>query len=208
MINGNEKLIIICGMAHSGTTIVAHIIRQHPEFKLFNNGSMRHILENDFLLNANAEKIKDLTKEEKRIILKRPWVESGRVDWLINNMPDAYYLYCLKDKEKIITSWSAKKSFVNPGFRNSSYEEKSKAYDECYRNAMKLKEKVKKFMIIKNDELLLSPRKMFDDINAFLDATEFSYDLSDVSSTKSIKTKLIEDIKRPNKIQNNNYKML
>lgn len=209
MIEGNHKLIIICGMAHSGTTIVAHILRQHPDFILFNNGSMGFILENDFLLNANAEKIATLAQKEKRIILKRPWVENNHTDWLIENMPNAYYVYCLKSKESIIKSWSAHNSYVNPKFRNSSYDEKSKSYDTCYASATKLKDKVKNFMIVENDKLISSPRKMFNDINIFLNAKEFNYDLSDVSSTKSIKSKLIEERKRPNnKIQNNRYKML
>ena len=91
MIKGNEKLIIICGMAHSGTTIVAHVIRQHPDFVLFNNGSMAFILENDFLLNANAQKIESLTQKENRVILKRPWIENNHTDWLIENMPNSYY---------------------------------------------------------------------------------------------------------------------
>lgn len=209
MINGNEKLIIICGMAHSGTTIVAHILRQHPDFTLFNNGSMSFILENDFLLDANTEKIASLIQKEKRIVLKRPWVENHRTDWLIENMPESYYIYCIKNKESIIKSWSAPGSYVNPKFRNSSYEEKSKSYDTCYSSAMRLKEKVKNFMIVENEKLISSPRKMFNDINAFLNAKDFTYNLSDVSAANSIKTKLIDERKKPKvKTQNNRYKML
>jgi hypothetical protein len=209
MIKGNEKLIIICGMAHSGTTIVAHVIRQHPDFVLFNNGSMAFILENDFLLNANAQKIESLTQKENRVILKRPWIENNHTDWLIENMPNSYYLYCLKDKNSIIKSWSAHNSYVNPKFRKSSHDEKSNSYDTCYSNAMKLKDKVKNFMTIENEKLIANPIEMFNEINIFLNAKQFNYNLSDVSSTKSIKTKLIEERKKPNiKTQNNRYKML
>ena len=74
---------------------------------------------------------------------------------------------------------------------------------------MKLKDKVKNFMTSENEKLIANPIEMFNKINIFLNAKQFNYNLSDVSSTKSIKTKLIEERKKPNiKTQNNRYKML
>jgi hypothetical protein len=64
-------------------------------------------------------------------------------------------------------------------------------------------------MTIENEKLIANPIEMFNEINIFLNAKQFNYNLSDVSSTKSIKTKLIEERKKPNiKTQNNRYKML
>ena len=51
--------------------------------------------------------------------------------------------------------------------------------------------------------------KFEHDLEIILNAKQFNYNLSDVSSTESIKTKLIEERKKPNiKTQNNRYKML
>jgi hypothetical protein len=183
-------------MAHSGTTIIAYILKQYPDFLLVVNGKQEDVLENDFLPKGDIEGIENINKNEKRIILKRPWIESGRTDWLIENMPNAYYIYCLKEKEKNIKSWSAPNAYVGNEFKKSPYEEKSKKYDECYNDAMKLKANVKKFFILENEKLLDNPKKMFDDINQFLNAEKFDYDLSVVSSTESIKIKINEERER------------
>jgi len=199
-------LVIICGMAHSGTTIVAHILRQHPDFNLITNGLEKNLLENNFLLCNDIDKIKSLITQPYRTILKRPWVEARHTDWLIKNLPNAYYLYCLKSKDKIFESWSAENSNVNKFIRKYSKIEKNKLYDESLQSAMKLKENVKNFMIVENDELIINPHKVFRRINKFLNARDFTFDVSDVSATISIKSKLLSgDTIKP---QNRNIKLL
>lgn len=195
MINDDHKLIIICGMAHSGTTIIAFILRQNPDFVLFVNGQQRDVLENDLLMQEDVKGIEEINKKDKRIILKRPWIESEITDWLIENMPNAYYIYSVKDKEENIKSWSKENAYVLKELKISSYEEKSKNYDKCYSDAMRLKENVKNFLIVENEKLIDDPKKIFDEINQFLGVEKFDYNLSDVSSTKSIKIKVSEEMK-------------
>jgi len=196
MIDNNHRLIIICGMAHTGTTIIADILRQHPGNVLVKNGAMYWILENDYLLHANTEGICELLSEhKKRIILKRPWVEHLHTQWLTSQMPDAYYLYCKKDKEKTIKSWSRENSYVESELRNDSYEDKSAHYDACYKSAMELRNKVQKFLVVENEDVIQNPEKAFSDINKFLELPEFDYDLSEVSQSRSIKKKFVHKVK-------------
>ena len=183
-------------MAHSGTTIVAHILRQHPELYIYKNGSEEFILENDILLNADSEKVKKMLNPDERIILKRPWVETNQKSWLMTYLPDAYYIYCIKDKKKTIRSWSSPNSFVSDEFRELSFQKKSEAFDNCYNDAMELKGKVKNFFIANNEDIIQSPSKVFSDINNFLNIGGFDYDLNDISNKKSIKKKLNTQRKR------------
>lgn len=177
-------------MAHTGTTIVAHVLRQHPELNLFKNGSEEFILENDILLNADSEKLKKILKPDERIILKRPWVEINQKRWLLSNLPNAYYIYCIKDKMKTIKSWSSPNSFVSDEFRELSFQKKSEAFDNCLNDALELKRKVKNFFLVNNEEVIHSPHKVFSEINNFLNVSNFDYDLTDISNKNSIKRKL------------------
>lgn len=193
MIKNSQNLVIICGMAHTGTTVIAHILRQHPGITLVNNGSMAYILENDYLLDADETAIEQLLAHGDRVLLKRPWVEYHQTDWLIQHFPDAYYIYCLKEKERTIKSWSAPNSYVSEEFRNRSYDEKSKAYDDCFDSAMRLKDGVNKFISIDNGDVIEKPKEIFSNINHFLGLNPFEYDLSDISSSKPIKNLFVLD---------------
>lgn len=195
MIEHNENIVIVCGMAHSGTTIVTHILRQNPNLNLCVSGHMVHILENDFLRHADTEAIKKLLTNKKRILLKKPWVECDHKDWLIQNMPNAYYIYCTKNREKLIDRWGRPDSFVLPSFRKTSRKEKENRYDECYANALELQSKLKRFMVIENKTLIENPASTFKNINNFLDLEHFNYDVSEVSATNSIKTKINKKLK-------------
>ncbi len=193
MIKNDENIVIVCGMAHTGTTIVTHILRQHPELILFKNGSEEFILENDILLTADTEKLKKILKPDERIILKRPWVETNQKHWLLSKLPNAYYIYCIKDKEKTIESWSRENSYVSEEFRSLSFQKKSEAFDKCYTDAMDIKGEVDNFFIIHNEELIKSPKKIFSQVNDFLKISQFEYDVSDISKRKPIKKKLNPD---------------
>lgn len=57
VLSGNERLIIEVGLAHSGTTILTHVLRQHPEVVFVVNGSEAWILENTWLPLEQAEPI-------------------------------------------------------------------------------------------------------------------------------------------------------
>lgn len=198
MIQNNKNLVIICGMAHTGTTVLAHILRQHPELTLFKNGSEAFILENDILLNADTKALKEILKLNQRTILKRPWVETNQKNWLTKFLPKSYYIYCIKDKEKTIESWSSETSFVSDEFRNLSYKKKSEAFDNCFNDAIELKKTVKNFLTVNNEEVIKSPQETFLNINYYLNVSDFEYNLSDVSRKKSIKKKLSSSAKKLN----------
>lgn len=190
MIKDNSRLIIICGMAHTGTTIVADVLRQHPDNLIIKNGAMHWLLENDYLLEADTVGIESLLLvNKKRIILKRPWVEHLHTEWLISELPNAYYLYCKKNKEKTINSWSRSNSYVESELRNSTLKEKYDYYDDCCRSASKLQKNVERFHIVNNEEVIKNPISVFSGINNFLNQEKFDYDLSEISSSKSIKKK-------------------
>ena len=127
MIKNNEKIIVISGMAHSGTTILAYILQQHPEIYCFTNGDQACILENDLLLNKQNETIEFVINSHfpKRILLKRPWTECKVLDWFSQELPNARFIYCYKAFEDITKSWCKPTSWISEELRSAS-EEKQK----------------------------------------------------------------------------------
>lgn len=193
MISEQKRLIIVFGMAHSGTTIFTDILSQHPDIHLHADGTMAYIHENDLLLNADEEGISAIADEfpTQRILLKRPWVEVQHKEWLIKTMPEAYFIYCIKGKEKTIKSWSAPNAYVNDDFRNKSFQEKATIYDNCLNEAMDFKKRVKQFITVENEELIRDPQALFQRISYNLELREYPFNVDEISSTKGIKKKLI-----------------
>ena len=156
MIKNNEKIIVISGMAHSGTTILAYILQQHPEIYCFTNGDQACILENDLLLNKQNETIEFVINSHfpKRILLKRPWTECKVLDWFSQELPNARFIYCYKAFEDITKSWCKPTSWISEELRSASEEKQKNCYEESWNSAMKLAQKTNYFKAIFYDNFL------------------------------------------------------
>lgn len=133
MIVGNERLIIVVGMAHSGTTILTYLLRQHPDAVCCTDGTEAWVLENTWLPFERQAPIQDLLARfpHKRVLLKRPWNVAKHRQWMENEMPSAKYLYCFRGFEDISKSWSKPKSFVDPRLRAGDQSYQRETYDMC-----------------------------------------------------------------------------
>lgn len=193
MIISNERLIVVLGMAHSGTTILTYILKQHPNIFCGTNGMESWIFENDWLPRENPVPIQELINKypTKRILIKRPWncVKHGK--WMQDEMPNAKYLYCLRPFEEISVSWSKPTSFIDISLRNSSLEDKKTYYNMCYEKGIEFGLRVQFFKVINNLDFIKNPEQVISDLSNWLELTPFKFNLSQVSSTKNIKQFLL-----------------
>lgn len=183
------RLIIIGGVAHSGTTILAYVLRQHPSIRCIANGNEAWILENDYLPNERGDLIeKELGRyPHKRLLMKRPWNFVWHSDWMRTEISNAYFLYCSRDFEGISASWSKPTSLVDDRFRNGGVEVQKQHYDFCTERSESFGKTMQNFMKIDHKEFVNNPKTMIQNINAWLGLPNFDYNVSQVSFEKNIK---------------------
>ena len=155
MIKNNEKIILICGMAHSGTTILAHLLRQNKCVFNYSSGVAGWVYETEIILNKNKKTLENLLilNSDKKVLLKSPWVEFKRTKWMIENIPNAYYICCLKNFEDIKKSWQRKDSQVDQILMNESEEYLKKTYDLSLEKSNFLASNVKNFVFLYHNEI-------------------------------------------------------
>jgi hypothetical protein len=189
MLIGNERLIIIIGMAHSGTTILAYVLKQHPDVFCFTDGTEAWILENTLLLRARTEAIQQLLNQHptKRILLKRPWTTMRHADWLEREMPNARYLYCLRPFEEIARSWAKPTSLVDDHLRHGGPTYQRNFYRHCLDRAMSFATKVPHFRTVHHPELVAEPKRIVEETATWLGLSGWTFDVSQVSATKNIR---------------------
>lgn len=119
----DDRFLIIMGMAHSGTTILAKTLAQCSEIVPYVSGEASVLFENEELVNRNVEdvqRLKDFANSSpaKWIMLKRPWSELAP-DFFREHFPRARYLCCLKSPEDQYHSWRKTDSLVSDYMRES-----------------------------------------------------------------------------------------
>ena len=135
-----RRLIIVTGMARSGTSIVSAYLGTHSEVKLVVGGPLWWQCENE-ILSSDASKTRwDIIDEllakypTKRILLKRPWIE-GQVE-LFKKAFWADVIVCRCQKEKLFGSWR-KTQHVSQAVKENPlpmYEKHSAYADALERN--------------------------------------------------------------------------
>jgi hypothetical protein len=189
MLAGNERLIVVVGMAHSGTTILTHVLRQHPEIGLAVNGSEAWILENTWLPLEQADPIQELLTNHtyKRVLLKRPWNSVWHGDWMKQEMPNAKFIYCYRDFEEIAKSWSKPTSFVDERLRNGGVEFQRSFYDMCVEASEAFGRTVPFYRKVYHPGFVENPKAMMAMIATWAGLTHFNFDVSQVGHNKDIK---------------------
>ena len=181
MIQGNERLVIISGMAHSGTTILAYLLAQHPDLFLVVDGWQAPLLESDLLIQQNAYAIQWLlnANPRKRILLKRPWYVRAGI-FLLWELPQAKYLYCVRDFPAIATSWRKPTSLVTESLRNRSEQYQQAFYRMSMSRALDFGKKAPHFRQVAHADLLADPGSVISDIADWLGLAPFQFDTSAV----------------------------
>lgn len=184
----NDRLIVVLGMAHSGTTSLTFVLRQHPETICCVSGRESKLLENDWLLAEQAEPIQRLLgRYRKRIILKRPWVEVDHADFLVREMPTAKFVYCYRDFKDISKSWSKPNSLVDPALRlNLTFQEET--YKKCIERSEALKNRVPFFKKVYHPDFVSDPKKIMDELSEWLGLFPFVFDTKEISYNRNIKS--------------------
>lgn len=179
MIHGDDRLIIIGGMAHSGTTILAHVLQQHPSIVLCAGGSEGWILENDWVPTENVGKIQSLLDEfpNKRVMLKRAWCDAIHGRWMTETMPNAKVICCFRNFEDIAASWKREDSMVDARIREGSLQHQRQVYDEHW-TRMQWLETVMACRRHYHPMFASNPERMLAQIGKWLKLPRFNFDTS------------------------------
>ena len=187
MIKENERLIIVLGMAHSGTTILTYILSSHPDVELHTGGPESWLLENDWLLQKEAKPIeKILNSTNKRILLKRPWSEVGDADWFLEEMPNAKFVYCYRDFKDMAISWSKPTSFVAKELRNGGIELQKEFYYSYYNKANEFSSKIPNFYWHYHPNFVNMPNVIIQRMTRWLGLRRWAFN-TDIVGGKNIK---------------------
>lgn len=189
MIDDNERLVVVLGMAHSGTTILTHVLSQHPELRVGVNGSEAWIYENAWLPDEDAGPIEELLAAHPavRILLKRPWNEVRHAHWMAREMPRARFLYCFRTFEETADSWSKGTSLVAKHLRTGGIEFQRHYYEMCWEKAQEFSRRVAFVKWVYHRDFVNWPESLLAEIVAWLSISPFLFDVSQVSYDKDIK---------------------
>ncbi len=192
MICGNERLIVVLGMAHSGTTILSYVLRQHPEVVCCTDGTEAWILENSWLPLEQAEPIERLLTRfaTRRVLLKRPWNEVWHGDWMKREMPNASFIYCYRSFADTAASWCKPTSFVEDQLRFGGVEYQRNFYEMCWQRAQSFGSGVPCFRKHYHADFVADPAKVIAVAAAWLGLAPFKFNVGEVSSDKDIKSLL------------------
>lgn len=172
-------MIVIFGMAHSGTTITAYILSQYG--KLYTSGKQKHLLECAEVASHKkhwqAQRLKDLqANTEKHLLIKRPWTENRPEFWM-SNFPDAYYICLIRPFAQCYTSWTGPRSMV-PKLKHASIKECWACYKKHLHYAVTFP--ASNYFILDYTRLTKWPKKTFEAVAEFL-GTDFKFDTSKVN---------------------------
>lgn len=191
MIN-SENIIVVTGMAHSGTTILTYLLQQHPEIVCYTDGGNHWILENDILSLKDLLILNRLMGQDlgHRLLLKKPGITNTNSEWLQEHLSSAYYVYCLRPFDEIVKSWNKKTTMVDEQLRNKDKDFQRQCYNQFLENDLQFGSKVKNFSIVEHEELLVNPVQIMKTVIKFLGLKSWDFDVSEVSSTNNIKETL------------------
>lgn len=190
MINGNDRLIVVLGMVHSGTTILTHLLRQHPSVTLGlepDGNEPNWSLENRWTVLGEATPIEDLLRAHDCVLLKSIWYSWWSPDFLVSECQNAKFLYINKPFDLIRESWAKATSLADDDLRTATEEFQRQSYDVMSQAAADFGKKVVNFKKIAYTDLLAKPKEVISGIATWLDLPKFEFDVSQVSSEIDIK---------------------
>jgi hypothetical protein len=157
----NHRVIIVFGMARSGTTVFTHVLGQHHKLHLFHNV---YNYENDMIFNKKIEEMESVVSQfpSCQVVFKRPWSES-MTDFFVEHMPDAHYLAMIKPFDMINKSWQ--KSHWTQGLWGDDDQVRRNKYDK---HKSLLEEFPLKLKIIDYTKFVSQPDEVMAEVAGFL----------------------------------------
>jgi hypothetical protein len=104
-----SRLIVITGMARSGTSAMAAFVGSHPEVCLVIGGGCWDVAENDLIRpdmgESDWETIKELLREQypRRVLLKQPWLMNRPT--FSRAIRPAKVIVCLRERKELLAAW-------------------------------------------------------------------------------------------------------
>lgn len=197
MIEGSERLIVVLGMVHSGTTILTHILQQHPSVTLGlepGGNEPNWSLENRWTVLGESEPIQDLLKANDRVLLKSIWYSWWSPDFLVSECQSAKFLCINKPFGLIRESWTKATSLADDDLRIGGEDFQQKAYDAITNASVDFGKKVPAFKQVDYTDLLTNPEATILEVSNWLGLPQFDFDLSQVSSDIDIKKVLGREV--------------
>ena len=101
------RLIVVCGMARTGTSATAAFIGSHPMVHLVVGGGLWYVAETDIMKGNEVswETIDVLLKKYplRRILVKQPWLEENSA--FFDRAEGASVIICRKESKDLFYSW-------------------------------------------------------------------------------------------------------
>ena len=94
-----RRLIVVTGMARTGTSALTAYLASHPDIKLVVGGPLWHRLESDYFRKDIDWKFLDGVLDEfptKKILIKQPWLERNTA--FFDRAKDAKVIICTSFK--------------------------------------------------------------------------------------------------------------
>ena len=101
-----RRLVVVCGMARTGTSALAAYLGSHPDVKPVVGGPLWHRMESDYVRAAVDWGFIDGVLKEfwpRMVLLKQPWLEKN-VEFF-ERARGAKVLVCTRDFETLFSSW-------------------------------------------------------------------------------------------------------
>lgn len=194
----SERLIVVLGMARSGTTVFTYVLCRHPQIALFRGGPEAWLLENHCLLRRQARRIgrvAGLFTDAKYVVLKRPWQEE-HAEWLHEHLPRARFIVLLRDREAIKRSWATSGRWALSG-RQQALTDPDACYDTYLKHAMRLPEVVgsERCRTIRYERMLQEPAAVFEELADWL-GVERCFDCAPIGSGLHWRRELADEFPR------------
>ncbi|HQU46294.1 MAG TPA: sulfotransferase [Pirellulales bacterium] len=194
-IPNHARLIVVLGMARSGTTIFTYVLCRHPQIALFREGPEAWLLENDCLPRRQAGRIgraAGLFPEATYVVLKRPWQEE-HAEWLHQQLPRARFIVLLRDREAIKRSWATTGRWALDD-RPQALTDPDACYDAYLKHAMRLPEVVggERCRTIRYERMVQQPKAVFEELADWL-GVERRFDCTPIGNGLHWRCELAEE---------------
>lgn len=188
-ISGSDRVIVVTGLVHSGTTIVAYLLGQHPEVKLLTSGAYKWMLETTAVGGSGSEIEDALRATNRRVMVKVVWPELD-LRWLRANLAGCSVLYCRKPFDAMARSWRKPTSLAQ--MEHLTDEEMQDVYNRANCDAALLEQHTGRFIVVDHPSILTDAQGTVANICNLLGVASYTFDCSRVSCTESIKDSLTE----------------
>lgn len=106
LVSRYRRLVVICGMARTGTSALTSYVGSHPDIKLVIGGGLWHRLESDYLRRELNWDFVDSVLDEffpKKVLFKQPWLENN--EDFFERAVGAKVIVCTREKDTLFNSW-------------------------------------------------------------------------------------------------------